>query len=340
MTTQSATVRSREIRLASRPAGEPTAANFTSASVDIGPPGDGELLVRNTMMSVEPYMRGRMNDVKSYVPPFALGEPLTGAAVGTVLASRVPEIPEGATVLHDRGWREHAIVPAKSARAIDTSRVPAETYLGALGTTGFTAWVGLRIIADVQAGETIFVSAAAGAVGSMAVQLAKRWGLHVIGSASSAEKARVVRDEFGADAAFDYHAGAHAQLAELAPGGVDVYFDNVGGWITDAVIPLVNRRARIVICGTISQYSGGLDAPELGPRFLHHMLYQRATIQGMLARDYLHRMDEMIRIVGPWVQRGEIVFEETVVKGFERLPATLNRLFTGDHRGKLLVEVD
>src|ERR1700681_2975451 len=213
MTTQSDTVRSREIRLASRPSGEPTGANFSLASADVGPPGDGELLVKNTLMSVEPYMRGRMNDAKSYVPRFALGEPLTGAAVGTVLVSHVPEIPAGATVLHDRGWREHAVVPAKSARVIDTSGVPAETYLGALGTTGFTAWVGLRVVADVQAGETIFVSAAAGAVGSMAVQLAKRWGLHVVGSASSAEKARVVREEFGADAAFDYRRGARPRAS-------------------------------------------------------------------------------------------------------------------------------
>src|ERR1700681_181350 len=190
MTTQSDTVRSREIRLASRPSGEPTGANFSLASADVGPPGDGELLVKNTLMSVEPYMRGRMNDAKSYVPPFALGEPLTGAAVGTVLVSHVPEIPAGATVLHDRGWREHAVVRAKSARVIDTSGVPAETYLGALGTTGFTAWVGLRVVADVQAGETIFVSAAAGAVGSMAVQLGEL-------RRESARRARGVRRRRG-----------------------------------------------------------------------------------------------------------------------------------------------
>src|SRR5579885_2269511 len=152
------TVRSREIRLASRPVGEPTEANFALATADVGPPGDGEILVKNTLMSVEPYMRGRMNDVKSYVPPFAVGEPLSGAAIGTVVASRVPSIPFGTTVLHDRGWREFAVVPAKAARVIDISQVPAETYLGALGTTGFTAWVGLRIIAEIKDGETIFVS--------------------------------------------------------------------------------------------------------------------------------------------------------------------------------------
>src|SRR5665213_2615212 len=211
MTTANQSVQSREIRLASRPHGE------------------GELLVKNTMMSVEPYMRGRMNDAKSYVPPFVVGEALSGAAIGTVVTSRAPEIAAGATVLHDRGWREFAVVPAKAARVIDTTAVPAEAYLGALGTTGFTAWVGLRIIAEVKAGQTIFVSGAAGAVGSMAVQLAKRWGLRVIGSASSAEKARIVREEFGADAAFDYHDGAYKQLRALAPDGIDVYFDNVGG---------------------------------------------------------------------------------------------------------------
>src|SRR5665213_1846788 len=225
MTTANQSVQSREIRLASRPNGEPADENFALATAEVGPPGEGELLVKNTMMSVEPYMRA-----------FVVGEALSGAAIGTVVTSRAPEIAAGATVLHDRGWREFAVVPAKAARVIDTTAVPAEAYLGALGTTGFTAWVGLRIIAEVKAGQTIFVSGAAGAVGSMAVQLAKRWGLRVIGSASSAEKARIVREEFGADAAFDYHDGAYKQLRALAPDGIDVYFDNVGGEQLEAAI--------------------------------------------------------------------------------------------------------
>jgi NADPH-dependent curcumin reductase CurA len=323
MTTQSDIVRSREIRLASRPSGEPADANFSLAHADVGPPGDGELLVKNTLMSVEPYMRGRMNDAKSYVPPFALGEPLTGAAVGTVVASRVPEIPAGATVLHDRGWREHAIVPAKSARIIDTSRVPAETYLGALGTTGFTAWVGLRIIADVQAGETIFVSAAAGAVGSMAVQLAKRWGLRVIGSASSAEKARVVREEFGADAAFDYHAGAHANLHELAPDGIDVYFDNVGGEQLEAAISATRVHARIVLCGAVSQYNASADEPPPGPRNLFVAIGRRLRLQGFIVTDHLARFRDFLAEVAPLVASGELRTPTTFVDGLHNAPGAL-----------------
>ncbi|MEA2787189.1 MAG: hypothetical protein QOF71_3293 [Candidatus Eremiobacteraeota bacterium] len=340
MTTANETVSSREVRLASRPQGEPTAANFSVAAADVGPPGDGELLVQNSMMSVEPYMRGRMNDAKSYVPPFAIGEPLSGAAVGTVLASRVPEIPAGATVLHDRGWRELAIVPAKSARMIDTSRVPAETYLGALGTTGFTAWVGLRAIADVQAGETIFVSAAAGAVGSMAVQLAKRWGLRVIGSASSAEKARVVREEFGADAAFDYHAGAHAQLQEIAPDGIDVYFDNVGGEQLEAAISATRAHARIVLCGAISQYNASAAEPPPGPRNLAMAIGKRLRLQGFIVTDHLARFRDFLAEVAPLVASGELRTPTTFVDGLDNAPAALIGILRSNATvGKVVVRV-
>ena len=205
------------------------------------------------------------------------------------------------------------------------------------------AWFGLTECGRPHAGEVVVVSGAAGAVGSLVAQFAKRHGCKVLGIAGGASKCDWLRTTLGLDWAVDYktHADADALAATIKAltGGVDVYFDNVGGMVTDAVIPLINLRARIIICGTISQYSGGLDQPESGPRFLHHMLYQRATIQGMLARDYAHRMDEMLKIVGPWVKAGSLVFEETIVHGFDQLPATLNSLFTGDHRGKLLVQV-
>jgi NADPH-dependent curcumin reductase CurA len=220
---------------------------------------------------------------------------------------------------------------------------PVSTALGVLGMPGRTAWFGLTESGRPHAGEVVVVSGAAGAVGSLVAQFAKLHGCKVLGIAGGKAKCDWLCDTLGLDWAIDYkaHPDAASLCAEIKKltGGVDVYFDNVGGMITDAIIPLINRRARIVICGTISQYSGGLDNPELGPRFLHHMLYQRATIQGMLARDYVHRMDEMFNIVGPMVKAGKIKFEETVVHGFEQLPATLNSLFTGDHRGKLLVEV-
>jgi NADPH-dependent curcumin reductase CurA len=338
MTTQSDTVRSREIRLASRPQGAPTDANFTLATADVGPPGDGELLVRNSLMSVEPYMRGRMNDTKSYVPPFALGEPLSGAAVGTVIASRVPEIPTGATVLHDRGWREFAVVPAKSARVVDTSRVPAETYLGALGTTGFTAWVGLRIVADVKAGETLFVSAAAGAVGSMAVQLAKRWGLRAVGSASTPEKARFVREELGADAAFDYHDDPARQLRELAPDGIDVYFDNVGGEQLEAAIGATRDFARIVLCGAISRYNDA--APPPGPRNLFLAIGRRLRLQGFIVSDHLARFREFSAEIAPLIAAGDLKTPTTFVDGLENAPGALIQLLRPNANvGKIVVRV-
>jgi len=338
MTTQTETVRSREVRLASRPSGEPAAANFELATADVGPPRDGEILVKNTLMSVEPYMRGRMNDVKSYVPPFEVGKALEGAAIGTVVASKSPDVPFGATVLHNLGWREFSVVPAKLARVVDTSRVPAETYLGALGTTGFTAWVGLRVIADVKAGETIFVSGAAGAVGSMAVQLAKRWGLRVIGSASSPEKARVVREELGADAAFDYHEGAHPSLRSLAPDGIDVYFDNVGGEQLEAAIGATRNHARIVLCGAISQYNAASPPP--GPRNLAIAIGRRLRLQGFIVIDHMQRFPEFVAEASPLIASGEFKAPATFFEGLENAPgAFMQMLKPNASVGKMVVRI-
>jgi hypothetical protein len=332
------TVRSREIRLASRPAGEPGDENFALATADVGPPGEGELLVKNTLMSVEPYMRGRMNDAKSYVPPFAIGEPLSGSAIGTVIASRVPEIPFGATVLHDRGWREFAVVPAKAARVIDTTHVPAETYLGALGTTGFTAWVGLRVIAEVQQGRTIFVSGAAGAVGSMAVQLAKRWGLRVIGSASSAEKARVVREDLGADAAFDYHDGAYKQLRTFAADGIDYYFDNVGGEQLEAAISATREHARIVLCGAVSQYNAA--SPPAGPRNLGIAIQRRLRLEGFIVIDHMARFRDFVAEVAPLISSGELKAPATFVEGLENAPSAFMQILRPNASvGKMVVRI-
>ncbi|HEX3468959.1 MAG TPA: NADP-dependent oxidoreductase [Candidatus Elarobacter sp.] len=337
MTTQTDTVRSREIRLASRPTGEPSDANFALATADVGPPGDGEVLVKNTLMSVEPYMRGRMNDAKSYVPPFQIGRPLEGAAIGTVIASNAPDVPFGATVLHNLGWREFSVVPAQAARVIDTSRIAADVYLGALGTPGFTAWVGLRIIAEVKSGETIFVSGAAGAVGSMAVQLAKRWGLRVVGSASSSEKARFVREELGADRAFDYHDGPAKALRELAPDGIDVYFDNVGGEQLEAAIFATRNHARIVLCGAISQYNA--TAPT-GPRNLGLAIGRRLRLQGFIVIDHLQRLGEFVAEVAPLIAAGEVTSRSTVVDGLENAPqALMTMLKPNANVGKAVVRI-
>ncbi|HYD80927.1 MAG TPA: NADP-dependent oxidoreductase [Paucimonas sp.] len=304
----------------------------------------GEVLVQARYISVDPYMRIYQSRKPTFNPePHPLDTVQTAGAVGQVVASRAAGIEAGDWVEGALGWQTHARMHGSLLRKLDPGLAPVSTALGVLGMPGRTAWFGLTEAGRPHAGEVVVVSGAAGAVGSLVAQFAKRHGCRVLGIAGGAAKCAWLKETLGLDWAIDYktHRDADSLAAAIreAAGGVDVYFDNVGGWISDAVIPLINRRARIVICGSISQYSGGLDVPELGPRFLHHMLYQRATIQGILARDYLHRMDEMLAVVGPWVRRGEIVFEETVMKGFEQLPAALNALFTGDHRGKLLVEV-
>ncbi len=307
-------------------------------------PSTGEVLVAARYISVDPYMRINQSLKPTYNElPHPLNVVQSAGGVGEVIASNAPNFAVGDWVEGMLGWQTHAVMHHSTLRRLDPAQAPVSTALGVLGMPGRTAWFGLTEAGKPKAGEVVVVSGAAGAVGSLVAQFAKRHGCKVLGIAGGAAKCKWLRETLKLDWAIDYksHADTHSLQAQIKvlTGGVDVYFDNVGGMVSDAVIPLINRRARIVICGTISQYSGGLDAPEMAPRFLHHMLYQRATIQGMLARDYVHRMDEMLGIVAPWVKAGEIIAEETIVDGFAQLPATLNSLFTGDHRGKLLVKV-
>ena len=304
----------------------------------------GEVLVQASYISVDPYMRINQSLKPTYnAQPHPLNVVQSAGVVGQVIASESASFGVGDWVEGMLGWQTHATVHHSVLRKLDPAIAPVSTALGVLGMPGRTAWFGLTESGRPHAGEVVVVSGAAGAVGSLVAQFAKRHGCRVLGIAGGATKCAWLTETLGLDWALDYKDFKDAQQLSdrinALTGGVDVYFDNVGGWISDAIFPIIHRRARIVICGSISQYSGGLDNAEMGPRFLHHMLYQRATIQGMLARDYLHRMDEMIRIVGPLVQQGEIVFEETIVNGFNHLPATLRSLFTGDHRGKLLVQV-
>src|SRR3954454_15767534 len=247
---------SREIRLAARPTGEPQPSDFELAEVEVAEPAEGEIVVRNAFMSVDPYMRGRMDDRQSYVPPFQLGEPLTGGAVGEVVASRAQGLEEGDVVLHDLGWREYAVVRASHARKVDTSLARPSAYLGVLGMPGLTAYVGLLDIAGLRDGDVVFVSAAAGAVGSLAGQIAKLQGHVVIGSAGAPEKVAEMSDELGFDAAFDYHhAPVFGQLNKAAPDGIDVYFDNVGADHLEAAIGALRRDGRVALCGAISSYN-------------------------------------------------------------------------------------
>jgi len=332
-------VESREIRLVSRPLGEPSEANFTLATAQLGPLVAGQVLIKNALMSVEPYMRGRMDAGRSYVAPFDVGAALTGAAIGTVVASADESVAEGTTVLHDFGWRDYAVAPAKLVRPIDTSTVAAETYLSALGTTGFTAWVGLRVIGRVQAGETLFVSAAAGAVGSMVVQLAKRWKLRVIGSASSPMKASWVKDKLGADITFDYHdRPVRDRLKAAAPEGIDVYFDNVGGSQLEAAIGAMRDHGRAILCGALSPLNAA--SPPSGPRNLSLAVSRRLRLEGFVVVDHRSRTNEFLAEVTPLVRDGMVATPTTIVQGLENAPtALMDVLRPNKTLGKVLVRV-
>ena len=302
-----------------------------------------EVVVATRFISVDPYMRIQQAARDTYDVPHPLGIVQRAGTVGQVLASASERFAASDWVLGYGGWQRYHRAHADELQKLDPAAAPVTTALGVLGMPGRTAWFGLMDAGRPKPGEALVVSGAAGAVGSLVAQFGKRAGCMVVGIAGGAEKCRFLVERLKLDAAIDYRAfpTAPALAAELqrVAGGVDVYFDNVGGWITDAVIPLIRRRARIIICGAISQYDGGLDRPDLGPRLLQHLLFQRATIQGILARDYVHRMDEMRPIIAPWVKRAEILFEETIVDGFERLPQALNSLFTGQNLGKLLVRI-
>ncbi|HSY29471.1 MAG TPA: NADP-dependent oxidoreductase, partial [Burkholderiaceae bacterium] len=279
----------------------------------------------------------------TYDVPHPLGIVQRAGTVGQVVASASERFREGDWVLGYNGWQLYDKCHANDLQKLDPDAAPVSTALGVLGMPGRTAWFGLMEAGRPRPGDTLVVSGAAGAVGSLVAQFGKRAGCRVVGIAGGAAKCSYLIDTLGLDGAVDYRAFSDTQTLadeiQRQTGGVDVYFDNVGGVITDAVIPLIKLRARIIICGTISQYDGGLDHPDLAPRFLQHMLFKRASIQGILARDFTSRMDEMRAVVEPWVKARKIVFEETFVDGFEQLPEALNMLFEGRNLGKLLVRV-
>jgi len=327
-----------EVRLASRPKGWPTDENFEIAEVEVPTPGEGQILVRNVVMSVDPYMRGRMNDVKSYVPPFQVGAPLEGGAVGEVVASNAEGFAVGDHVLHGLGWREYAVVGAKHAVKVDGNVAPLTTYLGVLGMPGLTAYAGLLVTAEFKPGDVVFVSGAAGAVGQVVGQIARLKGAsRVIGSAGSAEKVKYLTEELGFDAAFNYKDGPVAeQLAEAAPDGIDVYFDNVGGEHLEAAISSLNLNGRVTICGAISQYNA--DTPPAGPRNIIQVLSKRLTLRGMLVGDHQGLQQQFVSEVAAWIASGELKYSETVVEGGVRqAPSAFLGLLRGENTGKMLV---
>ncbi len=318
-----------EIRLASRPKGWPSADNFTLVRVETPPPADGQVLVRNLYMSVDPYMRGRMNDVKSYVPPFQVGQPLEGAAVGEIVESRAAGLTPGDLVTSMLGWRGGFVADAKDVRLVSRRVEPHSAYLGVLGMTGLSAWVGLNLV-DVKAGDRVFVSAAAGAVGSVAGQL--------VGAAGSAEKVKVLVDEFGFDAAFNYKDGNMAeQLRVAAPDGIDVYFDNVGGDHLEAALSAMRKHGRIVACGAISRYND--ETPPLGPRNLSLIIGKRLTIRGFIVSDSLGQMPAFHTEVSGYLAEGRLRAKETVVEGLARAPRAFIDLLRGENIGKMIVKL-
>src|SRR5262245_10707447 len=307
---------SREIRLAARPKGTPTAADFILAQVELDPLQDQEVLVRNLFMSVDPYMRGRMNDRKSYIPPFELGKPLSGGAVGEVIESRAAPFKPGDMVASNYGWREQFVAAAKALRPLRREIQPLSLYLGALGMPGMTAWVGLEL-GELKAGESIYISGAAGAVGSMAGQLAKLRGGRVIGSAGSAEKVKFLREECGFDVAFNYKdSPVLDQLNVAEPNGIDVYFDNVGGESLEAALSALRVHGRIIACGSIAVYNE--EKPPPGPSNLFNMITKRLTMKGFIVRDWLDRQSQFEQEVGGYFRAGKLKARETVVAGLEQ----------------------
>ncbi len=333
-------ITSTEVQLAARPHGEPTETDFRLVRTELDQPGPDQLLVRNIAISVDPYMRGRMNDTASYVPPFQLDQPLGGGAIGEVIASSVDDLPVGALVLHDFGWREYALLSAGQARPIEPAEGASPTlYLGALGMPGLTAYVGLFDIAAFKEPDMVFVSGAAGAVGSMVGQLARlRGAQRVIGSAGSAAKVRFLTEELGFDAAFDYHDGpVREQLKQAARDGIDVYFDNVGGEHLEAAIGSLNPFGRVAMCGSVSGYNATEPTP--GPANLALVTGKRLTLRGFIVGDHADRQPDFMAEAAQWLRSGELRVQETMVDGIENAVPAFIGLLRGENTGKMVVRL-
>ncbi|MDN3260586.1 NADP-dependent oxidoreductase [Streptomyces sp. CSDS2] len=329
----------REWHLLSRPVGWPKPEDFALVESPVPAPGEGQVLVRNKYLSVDPYMRGRMSAAKSYVAPFELGKVMQGGAVGEVIESKAEGIEAGDHVLHFFGWREYAVVDAKNAVKVGAEDVPLSAYLGVLGMTGLTAYAGLLRTASFKEGDSVFVSGAAGAVGSQVGQIAKLKGAsRVIGSAGSDEKVELLVNEYGFDAAFNYKKGPVAeQLRQAAPDGIDVYFDNVGGDHLEAAIGSLNQGGRIAICGMISVYNNTEPAP--GPTNLARLIQTRGRIEGFLVGDHYDLQPQFVQEVGPWVASGALKYRETVVEGVENTLEAFLGILRGDNIGKMVVKL-
>ncbi len=330
---------SREIRLAARPVGVPAPEHFELASRELPAPGDGEVLVQNKYMSVDPYMRGRMYDRPSYVPPFAIGEALQGGAIGVVVESRSDAFRKGDIVSSMFGWREAFVAPASALEKLDVpSRIPMETFLGVLGMPGLTAWAGLLQIGKPKPGDTVFVSGAAGAVGSVVAQVAKLKGCTVIASAGSDDKCEWLRS-LGIDHVINYRSCGNllAAVQAAAPKGIDIYFDNVGGEHLEVAIEVARPFARLIECGMISSYNDTEPAP--GPRNIIQVVGKSLTMRGFIVIEFQGLRADFIAEMGGWIRAGKLKWQETVLEGIDQAPAAFIGLFEGRNTGKMLVKL-
>lgn len=330
---------SREVRLKSRPEGLPTADNFEVATVDLPAPGPGEVQVRNHFMSVDPYMRGRMYDRPSYVPPFQIGEALQGGAVGEVIASNDPTFAVGDAVQSMWGWREAYNAPANTLQKLDTSSgLPLQAFLGVAGMPGMTAYAGLLRVAALKDGDVVFVSAAAGAVGSVVCQIAKIKGHTVIGSAGGPEKAAFLKS-IGVDHVIDYKAtpDLKAALRQAAPKGIDVYFENVGGEHLEAAIDSARPFARFALCGMISQYNE--TGEPKGPSNIIQAVGKSLKLEGFIVSNHYDLLPDFLRDMSAWIGSGQLKWKDTVDEGIDAAPGAFIKLFKGENMGKMLVKL-
>jgi NADPH-dependent curcumin reductase CurA len=334
-----APVTSKEIRLKNRPEGLPAASDFELAEVTLPAINEGQVLVQNLYMSVDPYMRGRMVDRKSYVPPFQLGQPLEGGSVGRVVESKIDALIEGDYVSSMLGWREYFVSAEAGLTKIDAGLLPVQAYLGVAGMTGMTAYVGLLHIGELKEGDSVFVSSAAGAVGSVVCQIAKLKGCYVVGSAGSDEKCSWLVEEAGIDAAFNYKTADDviAEVGRRFPEGVDVYFENVGGVHLEAALEHMRPNGRMVMCGMISMYNAVKPVP--GPARLFYVISKKLTMKGFIVMDHFDKLGAFIADMGKWIAEGKIKWKETIVDGIEKAPEAFIGLFKGENFGKMIVKL-
>ncbi|MCY4095691.1 MAG: NADP-dependent oxidoreductase [Gammaproteobacteria bacterium] len=332
-------MKSREVRLVSRPVGLPKPEDFTVVEIDLPDPGEGEIAVKNVSLTVDPYMRGRMVDRKSYVAGFELSETLTGGAIGRVEASNDSNFSVGDYVESSWGWREAWVNSTRGVRKLGELKAPASAYLGILGMPGMTAYVGLLDVGQLKEGETVFVSGAAGAVGSAVGQIAKIKNCTAIGSAGGPEKAQHLVDDLGFDHGIDYREGnLTQQLMQCAPQGLDVYFDNVGGDHLEAALNCMRPNGRLPLCGAISQYNATEPVP--GPRNLAIAIGSQLTLKGFIVSNYNHLRDDFMRDMTDWVLSGQLKYRETIFEGIDNMPDAFIGLFTGANTGKMIVNLE